>query len=140
MSLIKSAPVLTGLKTHLTAALPARLKPEVDPEAAANGVVAITPVTSPTLQYVVMSGPDKARMLVQISVKDTTREKVRLAGDLIRDAIAGVDRRGKPTHPLLVPGFTFDVPTTTGDGRAMTDSGVHTWVETFALVWQHRGE
>ena len=138
MSLIKSAPVLTGLKDHLAVVLPTRLKPDVDPDASPAGTVAITPVSGPTLQYFAMAGPDKARMLVQITVTDTTRERVRLAGDLIRDAIAGVDRRNRPLHPLLIPGYTFDVPTTTGDGHALTESGKHSWIETFALVWQHR--
>lgn len=139
MSLIKSGPVLTGLKDHLTVVLPSRLKPQVDPDAAPAGTVAITPVTSPTLQYVVMSGPDKARMLIQITIAGTTRENARLSGDTVREAIAGVDRRGRPLHPLLIPGYTFDVPTTTGDGHADTSNGVHRWIETFALVWQYRG-
>jgi len=140
VSLIKSGPVLTGLKDHLTAVLPSRLKPAVDPDASPDGTVAITPVSGPTLQYFAMAGPDKARMLVQITVADSTRERVRLAADLIRDAIAGVDHRNRPLHPLALPGYTFDVPTTTGDGHALTESGKHSWVETFALVWQHRSE
>lgn len=139
MSLIKSAPVLGCVRDHLDALLPARMTVAVDPDTAPAGMVAVTPVTSPTLIYLHMAGPDKARMLVQLTITDTTRERVRLAGDLAREALAGVDHRDRPLHPLVLPGYTFDVPTTTSDGHAITETGTHTWVETFALVWQHRG-
>ncbi len=138
MSLIKSAPVLDCIRDHLAGLLPARMTVKVDPDTAPAGMVAVTPTTSPTLVYLHMAGPDKARMLVQITITDTTRERVRLAGDLARVALAGVDHRDRPLHPLVLPGYVFDVPTTSGDGHAATETGGHTWVETYAIVWQYR--
>lgn len=138
MSLTKSHPVLVCLRDHLDGLLPARMTVRIDPETAAAGTVAVTPVTSPTLISLHMGGPDKARMLVQVTITDTTRERVRLAGDMVRELIAGVNHRGRPLHPLALPGFTFDVPVTSGDGHAETVNGIHTWVETYEFEWQYR--
>jgi hypothetical protein len=138
VSLFKSAPVLDCVRGHLDALLPDRMTVGIEVDSATDGTVAISPVTSPTQQYFRMGGPDKARMLIQVDVKDTTRARVRLTGDQIREFLAGVNHRGQPLHPLVLPDYTFDVPKTTGDGHAVTSNGSHTWVETFELVWQYR--
>lgn len=138
MSLTKSAVPLDAIRTLLTVHLPTSFTVRLDDdEPTADRSVTITPVTPPQVQWFTMSAPEKASMLVQATIRASTRSSCRLAGDFVRDVLTA-RRRGGAVYPLDAAGYVFDVPTTQADGHYETTTGVNTWVETFRISWQHR--
>lgn len=130
---------LEAAKDLLGAHLPARFTVTVDEASAAVGSVTLTVVTPPRpLVFAPLVGADKARMLVQVTICDSTSTACRLTGDHVRHVLTGTTRRGAPLTPIEVEGFTFDPPASLGDGHGDTNQGVHTWVETYELVWADR--
>lgn len=139
MSLTKSHTPLLALEGLLAAHMPARFTVTADTAELADGSITLTPVTSPQPIYnAPLVGADRARMQVQVTIVDSTPSACRLAGDTVRDIITGTTRRGHLTTPIVAPGYTFDRPRTLSDGRGDTTSGIHTWRETYELVWQDR--
>jgi hypothetical protein len=139
VSLTATTVPLTAVQALLGRELPSRYTVTVDDAPTGTGVT-LEVVSPPTPQvFTPLAGPDKASMLVQVTIRDATRTACRLAGDVVRQILTGTDRRGKPTTPLQVEGYTFDLPVTWGDGHAVTTNGVHTWVETYRITWQDRG-
>ncbi|MCR6649705.1 MAG: hypothetical protein NVV70_16800 [Cellulomonas sp.] len=137
MTLIETTGPLTAVVELLGAHLPAHLR--INPPDIVTGGVAVEHVTTPVPQvFAALGGPDKASMAVQVTVVDSTRDAVRLAGDRVRTTLTGVNHRNKPLWPLQADGYVFDPPTTWGDGAVSTASGIHSHVETFTLTWQYR--
>lgn len=140
MSLTRTNTPLLAVVDHLNAHVPDPWTAELDDPTFATRTIAVEPVTPPRTEYFAMGGPDKSRMLVQVTICAATRQEARLAGDTVRDVLTGVDRRNKPLYPLAADGYAFDNPSTTADGHRDLTDGVHTWVETFELAWQYRPE
>ena len=113
------------LDTHL----PSRFTVSVDEASTTVGSVTLTVVTPPRpLVFTPLVGADKARMLVQVTIRDSTPAACR----------TGTTRRGPLLTPITAAGFTFDHPAAVGDGHGDTNQGVHTWMETYELVWADR--
>lgn len=130
---------LDAARALLDAHLPARFSVTVDEATTTAGSVTLTVVTPPRpLVFAPLVGADKARMLVQVTICDSTPTGCRLAGDQVRHVLTGTTRRGALLTPIEVEGFTFDPPASLGDGHGDTNQGVHTWVETYELVWADR--
>ncbi len=137
---------LTSATTPLEAAralldthLPSRFTVSVDEASTTVGSVTLTVVTPPRpLVFTPLVGADKARMLVQVTIRDSTPAACRLAGDTVRHILTGTTRRGALLTPITAEGFTFDHPAAFGDGHGDTNQGVHTWMETYELVWADR--
>lgn len=137
MTLLDVDPPLRALEALLNGELPDGWTADADNQGVAPGTVALTVVSSPTGQsFTLAGGPEKARMLVQATTVAATAGLARVAGDKVRRIAAGRDRRNRPTYPLDAVGYGFDPTVSLGDGHADTGSGVHSWVETFALTWQ----
>lgn len=143
MSLTRTRVPLEAVRTLLTVEMPPLYAVSLDGGSLADGTtpvsreVIIDPVTTPDPQWVTMGAPERSTMLIQVTIRDTTREGCRLAGDHVRDVLTS-RRRGGAVYPLDAAGYTFDVPTSQQDGHVETSGGVHTWVETFRLGWQYR--
>lgn len=138
MSLTRTNGPLVGVQEHLAAHIPQPWLVELDDPTFAVHTAVVQAITPPQTQTFVMGGPDKAQMLFQVTLCGETGQEVRLAADIVRDVLTGVDRRNRPLYPLLVDGYVFDNPSTTADGHADLAAGIHTWAETFTLTWQYR--
>lgn len=130
---------LEAARDLLDTNLPARFTVTVDEASVTAGSVTLTVVTPPRpLVFAPLVGADKARMLVQVTICDTTPTACRLTGDTVREILTGTTRRGALLTPIEAEGYTFDPPASLGDGHGDTNQGVHTWVETYELVWADR--
>ena len=130
---------LTAAADLLTVNLPSRFTVTTDQGEPTVGSVTVTVITSPRPIVVTpLVGADKTRMRVQVTVCDSTPTACRLTGDHIRGVLTGTTRRGALLTPITVDGYTFDPPTSLGDGHGATGNVVHTWAETYELVWQTR--
>jgi hypothetical protein len=140
VSLYRPAPLLTAMDALLTAVLLATVggKPltvETDAATWTAPQVILEQTSGPTMTAIAMGGPSWAVLGVQVTCVATTRTQARLMGDLVREALAGVDRHGLPLHPLTPAGFTVDTLTSGNDGRIAQDNPP-TWTETFELRYQ----
>lgn len=140
MNLFDVDPPLQAFAAVLNGALPQRYRAHTDNDSTVPGAVALTAVSTPVGQsFTLAGGPDMARMLVQATTIADTPIAARVAGDKVRAIAAGRDHRNRPTYPLTLDGYAFDPVVSLGDGHGATSSGVHSWVETFALSWQLTG-
>ncbi len=136
MSLTRTHPVLLSVVDLLREHLPARFTVDTELKRLAGDVVLVEPVWGPNPQWFTAGGPSKATAGVQVTIGGPNRQAVRLAGDTVRDVLCGTTR-GRATHPLTRPGYTFDLPQTGGDGHADTHQGINTWLETYRITWQY---
>lgn len=137
MSLTRTAVPLEAAKTLLASMLPQGLTVSIDADTITVGTVSLTPVTTPIPVAVTMGAPERADFLMQVTIRGHDRTHARLAGDAVRD-ILSARARGGPTNPLTAEDYRFDPVTSQRDGHGDTLDGVHTWVETYRIGWQHR--
>lgn len=137
MSLTRTRVPLEAVRTLLTVEMPPVYVVNLDEGTLASKEVVIESVTTPDPQWVTLGAPERSTFLVQVTIRDTSREGCRLAADHVRDVLTARDRGGAK-YPLDAAGYVFEVPTTQQDGRADTSGGVHTWTETYRLTWQYR--
>jgi hypothetical protein len=140
VSLYRPAPILTAAAAQLTSVLPATvsgvaLKVEVDAATWSAPQVILEQVDGPTMTALGMGGPSWAVLGFQVTCVAATRTAARLMGDLVREALAGQDRHGRPLHQLEPAGFTVVVVTSDNDGRITQDNPC-TWVETYRVRYQ----
>jgi len=129
-----TSPLLAGIRAHLAALVPTH-DVVVDDATTAPRQVIIETAGSPTREALTMAEDTFGHLTIQVTCVDTTRNGARKTGDRVRTILTGQTARGAWTHPINVPGFELDRPTSQGDGF-MQDGTPPQWVERFRLRWQ----
>lgn len=135
--LYRPQPVIDATKTVLIAVLPAtidgaQLLVDVDTAEWSVPQVVLEQAGGPDLTSAHWGGPDWAVLHLQVTSIGSTRTQARLLGDLVREALAGVDRHGQALHPIVPAGAKVDQVASQADGHLAQDNP-STWVETFAI-------
>ena len=129
-----TSPLLEGIRAHLAALVPTHDVVVDDATTAARQVI-IETAGSPTREAFTMGEDTFGHLTIQVTCVDTTRNGARKTGDRVRTLLTGQTARGAWTHPINVPAFELDRPTSQGDGF-MQDGTPPQWVERFRLRWQ----
>lgn len=98
--------------------------------------ITIELVDSPRFEHYSLGGPDRASVLIQITVRADDLTEARLFGDHVRERLAGVDRKNRRLHPIPVNGYVVDDVTAT-DGHAENNGNIPTWVERYTIHYQN---
>lgn len=133
--LYEPGPVLDAVKASLDANLPDRVTVTLDTADWASGQVVVELVAGPTPESIHWGGHDWSVIGVQVTTVGLDRADARLVSSRARTVLAGLDRHGKPLHPLTPTGAVVDAVTTVGDGR-ITQTDPPTWVETYGIRYQ----
>ena len=129
-----TSPLLEGIRAHLAALVPTHDVVVDDATTAARQVI-IETAGSPTREAFTMAEDTFGHLTIQITCVDTTRNGARKTGDRVRTLLTSQTARGAWVHPINIPGFELDRPTSQGDGF-MQDGAPPQWIERFRLRWQ----
>lgn len=135
--LYRPQPIIDAARALLTSVLPSTVDGSsliVDVDAAdwSTPQVVLEQVGGPDAVSAHWGGPDWATLQVQATSIGSTRTQARLLGDLVREALAGVDRHGQALHSMTPTGAGVDQVTSQADGHIAQDNPAM-WVETFTI-------